>query len=193
MLEMLHLMCYSHELLYERGPRTRFLITYISEEMTKNMGNRNPRGRTDDIVVQELNGEVLVYDLRDDRAMCLNETSAAVWQACDGSNSVADIAKKVGNEDIVWLALDQLKKEKLVEASFARDTVDGSMSRREVVRRIGIGSMVALPVIASLVAPVAAQTASCGTACRNPSDCPNQTCNRCTGTNQTVGICQPRP
>lgn len=144
------------------------------------MGNRNPRGRTDDIVVQELNGEVLVYDLRDNRAMCLNETSAAVWQACDGSSSVAEIAKKFGNEDLVWLALDQLKKEKLLDHAPETNVFEG-MSRREVIKKIGMGTAVAIPVIAGLVAPSAASAVSCGVACQAQGDCTSPACPQCAG------------
>ncbi len=33
-------------------------------------------GRNKDIVIQEIEGEVLVYDLMSNKAVCLNETSA---------------------------------------------------------------------------------------------------------------------
>ncbi|MEP7213677.1 MAG: PqqD family protein [Acidobacteriota bacterium] len=124
------------------------------------MKQNYPKSRTDEIVVQELNGEILVYDLRDNRAMCLNETSSAVWRACDGSNSVADIASRVGNEDIVWLALAELKKEKLIDGVPSTPEKFDGLSRRDVIKKIGLGSMIALPVIAGLVAPTAAHAAS---------------------------------
>ena len=79
-----------------------------------------PLSRKDEIVVQELNGEVLIYDLRTNKALCLNETSSLVWEACDGNTSVSEISRSISrklnapaNDDLVWLALDQLKKEKL--------------------------------------------------------------------------------
>jgi hypothetical protein len=124
------------------------------------MKHNYPKSRTDEIVVQEMNGEILVYDLRDNRAMCLNETSSAVWKACDGSNSVADIAARVGNEDIVWLALAELKKEKLIDSMPGTPADFEGLSRREVIKKIGLGSMIALPIIAGLVAPTAANAAS---------------------------------
>src|SRR3712207_613829 len=85
--------------------------------------NRNfPRSRQKDVVVQELLGEVLIYDLKIDKAFCLNETSAMVWLECDGTKSVAEISSAVSrklnspvNEAFVWLALDQLKKENLID------------------------------------------------------------------------------
>ena len=146
------------------------------------MNTNYPKCRTDEIVVQELNGEILIYDLRDNRAMCLNETSSAVWRACDGSNSVADIAKTVGNEDLVWLALTELKNERLVNFDDAAVTFTG-ISRREVIKKIGLGTAVAIPLISSLVAPPAASAASCAVvSCNGNGQCNGQpvgcrTCN----------------
>jgi hypothetical protein len=127
-----------------------------------------PVMRKDDLVIQELDGEILIYDLRNDKALCLNSTSALIWQACDGSKSVSEISEFVGkkldstsSEDLVWLALDQLKKEKLIENGSAIDNSHfEGMSRRQVIRKIGLSSLVAIPVVSSLVAPVAAGTAS---------------------------------
>lgn len=154
------------------------------------MGNhKKPLSRSQDLVVQELNGELLIYDLRDHRAFSLNETSSMVWKACDGENSVEEIGSKLGNEDLVWLALDQLKNERLMDATPELSERFGTLSRREAIQKVGMASMIALPVIAGLAVPAAAQAQSCGTACNTPAQCPNQTCNRCSGTPQTAGIC----
>jgi hypothetical protein len=76
----------------------------------------NPTSRQSDIVVQELKGEILIYDLKINKAFCLNETSALVYGLCDGNNSVKDISNQLSKklkqpvtEDLVWLALDQMK------------------------------------------------------------------------------------
>lgn len=125
--------------------------------------SQKPLSRKDDIVVQEMNGEVLIYDLRENKAFCLNETAALVWQACDGKRTVAEIGTSVGNEDLVWLALDQLKKENLIVNEI--ESKFGGLSRREAVKRVGLSSVLALPVIASLVTPTAAQTGTCTGTC----------------------------
>jgi hypothetical protein len=136
----------------------------------------NPVSRKDDIIVQELKGEVLIYDLKINKAYCLNETSAIVWQLCDGNNSVADITKKFSKElnspvteDFVWLALDQLKQENLLSNSEEIVPEFNGMSRREVIRKVGLGTMVAIPIVAGLVAPTAAQ-AQTGGACTTPAN-----------------------
>ena len=156
-----------------------------------------PKSRKENLVIQELEGEVLIYDLEKNKAFCLNETSALVWQSCDGSRTIAGISDAVGkqlnsqvNEDMVWLALDQLSKENLIEnKDEIKNKFDG-LSRREVVKKVGLASLVALPVIASLTAPVAAQTGTCtpnATGClpNGSMGCtsPNQCCSCLCGNN----------
>jgi hypothetical protein len=75
----------------------------------------NPRARKDGLIVQNLPDETLVYDLERDRAHCLNQTAAFVWQHCDGRSNAAEIArapsdktKQPVDEKLVWLAIHQL-------------------------------------------------------------------------------------
>lgn len=137
--------------------------------------SQNPVARKNDLVVQEVTDEVLVYDLSSNKAHCLNETSAMVWKSCDGTNSVSDIAKLVasttgGNvsEDFIWLAIDQLNENDLLEQEIKSNFA--GQSRREVLKKIGLASMIALPVIASLTAPTNVMAAaSCS--CLSDADC----------------------
>jgi len=129
--------------------------------------NNKPESRKENIVVQEYDGEVLIYDLVNNRAFCLNQTSALVWQSCDGKRTIAEINDLLGkrlnsqiNEDVVWLALDQLSKENLLEETDLPNKFKG-LKRREIIKKIGFASAVTLPVIAALTAPVAAGTATC--------------------------------
>jgi len=130
-----------------------------------------PVARKSGLVVQEMPDEVLVYDLNTNKAHCLNRTAASVWKACDGKTSVSDIATHYGrgnNEDLVWLAVDQLSENDLLEKQVSSKFK--GQSRREVIKKIGLASVVALPVIASLVAPSNALAAqSCN--CVNPGQC----------------------
>ena len=156
-----------------------------------------PVARKSGLVVQEVPDEVLVYDLDSNKAHCLNQTAALVWKSCDGRNSVAEIARLVENqtggkvtEDFVWLAIDQLSENALLEQELKVNFA--GQSRREVMKKIGLASMIAVPVIASLVAPqsaLAASSCNCntGNACQAPSraGCPSTT--NCNG----VGVCAP--
>lgn len=121
-----------------------------------------PISRKDNLVMQNLENEVLLYDLKVNKAFCLNETLAFVWNACDGNQSVTAISRRLSqefshpiDEDFVWLALEQLKKEKLLMNGEALKTNFKGLSRREVIRKVGLSSMVALPLISSVIAPTA--------------------------------------
>lgn len=140
-----------------------------------------PVAKKDDIVVQELNDEVLIYDLSNDKAFCLNETSAIIWHLCDGTKTVSEIsqstAKKLNSnisEDFVWLALEQFKMDKLISNEFEFKEVCHGLSRREVIRKVGFASLVALPVVALIVAPIPANAASTVCQCVTPGDCFSQ-------------------
>ena len=49
----------------------------------------NPISRSNGLVIHEIPGEVLVYDLNSNKAHCLNEPAAFVWKYCDGTHSIA--------------------------------------------------------------------------------------------------------
>lgn len=152
-----------------------------------------PVARKNDLVVQEIPDEVLVYDLSSNKAHCLNQSAALVWKSCDGNNSISDIAQLVGsqsggsiNDDFVWLAIDQLSENNLLEQEIT-SALNGQ-SRRDVIKKIGLSTMIAIPVIASLVAPqsaMAAQSCACTTvgsttqcAAGTPNaNCPARACN----------------
>ena len=51
-----------------------------------------PISKKQNIVVQDLEKELLVYDLQTNKAFCLNETSAIVFQLCNGKRTVTEIA-----------------------------------------------------------------------------------------------------
>jgi hypothetical protein len=163
--------------------------------MEEKMNNSQfPMARKTGLVVQEMPDELLVYDLDSNKAHCLNQTAAFVWKSCDGSNSVADITElfvseggsKI-SEDLVWLAIDQLNENQLLEKEM-RSSFAGQ-SRRDVIKKIGLASMVAIPIVASLVAPQSALAAS---SCLCPS---GATCTgdlECAGQGGGCGsICQP--
>jgi hypothetical protein len=56
--------------------------------------NKLPIARNADIVVQTLGKEVLIYDLNTHKAYNLNETSAIVYQACDGKTLFDELREK---------------------------------------------------------------------------------------------------
>jgi hypothetical protein len=138
-----------------------------------------PLARTDQLVVRELPDEMLVYDLDRHKAHCLNKASAIVWQHCDGKMTVAEVARLLERElatlvddDVVWLALRQLRRFHLLEAE--SDTMLGmKVTRRDLVRKY-LPAALALPVILSISSPAAAQAVSnpCAAATNRPNGCP---------------------
>jgi hypothetical protein len=145
-----------------------------------------PQARTSGVVVEHLAEEVLVYDLERDRAHCLNETAARVWEKCDGRRSVSEIASQVGGEgegaeEAVWMAVEQLSRAGLLEGKIKRPSVGaGGMSRREVMKRIAVAAAVGVPVVTSIVAPTASHAANCipsGGNCTTAANCCSGLCN----------------
>jgi len=126
-----------------------------------------PKTRNENIVVQEMEKEILIYDLKDDKALCLNEMSALIYQLCDGKNSVAEINQALNktlnqsiSEDLIWLALNDFKRDNLLEEGEWLEIDFSGLSRRQVIRKVGLASLIMLPVISSVVAPVSAAAAS---------------------------------
>jgi hypothetical protein len=144
-----------------------------------------PKARREGLIVQDLSDETLVYDLDRDRAHCLNQTAALVWNQCDGDRTARQIARAVSSnlghsidEKFVWLALDQLGRNHLLIDSHPLPNVSG-MNRREVIKALAVSAAVAVPVVASIVAPMPAQAATCfgaGASCSAPAQCCSGIC-----------------
>lgn len=127
-----------------------------------------PQSRKNDLVVQEAGNELLVYDLVTNKAYCLNETLALVYRHCDGETTFDELKTNYRfTDDLIYLALDTLQKEQLIEEYRRQFT---NVSRRQVIRKIGLTSILALPVMTSLMAPRAVHAQS--VACVNPGGFP---------------------
>ncbi len=146
-----------------------------------------PKSRMEDLVVQELADETLVYDLQRHKAYCLNRTASLVWRYCDGSTSVSQVAGALRQEmdmpvkdDLVLLAIKQLAGARLLLEGGETPVLASHYTRRRVLQAMGVaGAAMLLPVVVSVIAPTAAQAATCiasngcagqpfGTPCRPP-------------------------
>jgi hypothetical protein len=153
-----------------------------------------PLMRQQGLVVDDLPDEVLVYDLDRHQAHCLNRTAAIVWRLCDGQSTPAEIARHLqreldapGTEDLVWMALRQLDKLHLLERAASLPPRFAGMSRREMIRNLGIAAAVTLPVVTSIVAPTPVQAATCrhnNASCTTANDCCSGVCD---GSGHCVG------
>lgn len=121
-----------------------------------------PKARTDNILEQNLKNETLIYDLQTHKALNLNETLTAVYKACDGKTSFEQLRRKHKfTDDFIYLALDELKNENLL-GDVSYQSPFANASRREVIKKVGLATVMVLPIITGLIAPKAAQAASGG-------------------------------
>lgn len=137
-----------------------------------------PLARQSGLVIRELADEVLIYDLERDKAFCLNRTAALVWKHCNGKISPPEMArvlrKETGesvDERVVWYALDQLGRDRLLEQRLDSPDSLAGMTRREQLRSLAKVAA-AIPLVTAVVAPRAAQAATCVRPCQTNSDCP---------------------
>jgi hypothetical protein len=135
-----------------------------------------PVARRGGLLIRELPDELLVYDQEQHRAHCLNRTAAQVFRHADGTRTVGELALLLGpeaGETVVEAALARLDEAGLLEGG----APPPGLSRREVVRRVGIGAAILLPAVASIVAPTPAEAAAtCATNCTGKPDGTPCTC-----------------
>ena len=151
----------------------------------KSVSPTKPRARHEGLIVQALPDEILIYDLDRDLAHCLNQSASLVWNYCDGRNTTKQIARSVSgdldhpiDEKFVWLALDQLGRNHLLAGGPLSSPISG-MGRREVMKALAVSAAVAVPLVASIVAPTPAQAATClhaSATCTSPAECCSGIC-----------------
>ena len=133
----------------------------IFDELKRSRFNRRP------LIVKQIGAEWVLYDEQTSTAHCLNGVAAEIWTACEEETSGTDIKvalrferPDVRDEDIL-ASLNEMLKLGILEESTSSEAV--SVSRRELVRKLGLTAAIALPIaITSVLVPPAAATASCG-------------------------------
>ena len=127
-----------------------------------------PRLRTSDIIVRELQGELLIYDVVTNNALCLNPAARLVSDHCDGVTTMGEVVDKLGTganaasaEVVVLSVLSRLQKEGILEGSIdLPDEADLPSRRRLLSAAAMVGA--ALPLVSLLVVPSAmAQQSGC--------------------------------
>lgn len=142
----------------------------------------SPMARTEDILVESLGDEVLIYDLRTHEATCLNASAALVWDLCDSQRTIADILDEVGNAEVtehhIADLLDQLRDKNLLEDD---DTPAAHGAGAPPSRRFFLGhaaaASVVLPALMSTMVPKAAQALPLGALCAGEGSTGNPQCN----------------
>jgi hypothetical protein len=147
-----------------------------------------PTARSKDLLVEEVAGELLIYDVASDRAHCLNPTAAAIWKHCDGSRSTPELASHLfpslssrEGEQLVTLGIERLRWRRLLDEAGHVQAMD--LSKRQLVKRIAMVATAAgilAPLVSSIVAPTPANALSCtpvgGLCVSSPQCCPPSAC-----------------
>jgi hypothetical protein len=124
-----------------------------------------PLARKRDIFVENLPEEVVLYNKSNNKVHCLNKTAAAIWESCDGTRTVDELAHIAEAElgapagrKVALRALEELEKADLLEAGGVIVADAGLTSRREAVGKIALAGTA---LVATIVAAAPAAHASC--------------------------------
>jgi len=185
--------------------------------------NLKPQAREAGLVIEELDDELLVYDLERHKAHCLNSTAALVWRHCDGKTSAQSIASRIRNEaqipmddEVVWVALRRLGKANLLseKVPLPKAFQFGS-TRRDLLKKLAlVGGLSVVTIISPTAAEAATHACKTNVSCKHIciSDhnktslpCPGGTADEENGkccsnnvicaivSNSSPGVCSPNP
>lgn len=158
------------------------------------MASKRSKGpeRREDLIVQKVGDEVIVYDKASHRAHSLNRPAALVFEQLDGKTDLAGVAKRVGKElgqphrdEIVASAVNELAAADLLRPG-------APLPRRSMLK----GAAALLPVVVSIAVPPAAASGSCfpnGDPCNSSTECCSGNCVGYSGSSYYYyyGTCQP--
>lgn len=120
------------------------------------------------LIAKRVGDELLLYDEETSTGHCLNRIAGEMWVACKRESSVTEVTEALRpgwpdiEKEVVWASLSQMAEAGLLED--ATDDSHISMSRRELIGKVGITAAAVLPiVVTSLLIPLPAAAASCGT------------------------------
>jgi hypothetical protein len=156
-----------------------------------------PLARSSGIVVSQLDGELLVYDLDDHRSFCVNPAAASILELCDGNRSIQTIARELSLDvDLVVFGLDHLGEARLLVKALPEAVTSSGLTRRQLVKRVGIAAALAVPAITVFAVPATAASLICAgfvvptLTCvpGNTTDLSDDGC-PCTANNQCAGVC----
>src|SRR6202011_5628908 len=137
--------------------RTRRVRRGTSEERCR-MSPDCPVARSEGLITEELDGELLVYDSESNMAHALDAEAAAVWRSCDGHSDTHTLAARISTSD------EDVRNTlaRLGELGLLQDTHDGQDgdTRRSALRKIGIAGA-GVATISSILVPTAAHAGSC--------------------------------
>jgi hypothetical protein len=163
------------------------VLNWFNDKMSGKASTRvaAPLARREELVVEDFQDEVLIYDQRNDQAHCLSRDAAMVWRVCDGTAKPAELATALEvDQAVVDRALDELESCGLLETG----PVAGITRREATIRMAKVGGVAAAaPMIYSIMAPTPALAASQGFCLSLSCDPSNPT--NCCFTSGGCGTC----
>lgn len=144
--------------------RTRSLTQELQKLPIMTPKQTLPLARTNNLVIQNVAKESLIYDESSHEAHCLNQTAALVWRHCDGRTTVDEMVailhRTLGtpaDPAVVELALEQLQHAGLVDSRAVSLAGQAFASRRRLLGRLSTAGMAM--ALAPLVTSVMTRTA----------------------------------
>jgi hypothetical protein len=126
------------------------------------------------LIVQEVDGEYLVYDGDSKVAAALNLPATVVFRACDGTLEVDELVARLADgepplsEEAVHLALAELSTAGLIDDAPSESTT----SRRQLLIKLGAAAALTIPAVELINAPGVAAVGSGPTPTPEPTPAP---------------------
>ena len=150
-------------------------------QAVSSVGPYRPLARAEDLIVEEVGDEVLVYDSNADTAHCLSPDAASVWRRCDGKTPIEGLTAQVDlSAERVESALSELERCELLE----EPPTPAGHTRRDLTLKVAkiSAAAAATPLIISVAAPTPAQAATSGFCAQFSSgNCGMETSGGCSG------------
>lgn len=150
------------------------------------------RFKQKNLIARRLGDELLLYEEETSMAHCLNEIAGEMWTVCERESSAIDVTEALRprwpdiERKVVCASLSQMAAAGLLEETTDQENI--SISRRELIRKLGITASAVLPIVViSVLIPPPAAAASCGTLGQPCSN--SRPCCPGLGLNCVMGVC----
>jgi len=119
------------------------------------------------LIARRIDSELLLYEEETSTAHCLNGIAGEMWMACARKSTAIEVTEALRprwpdiEEEVVWASLSQMGHAGLLEETTDQEII--SMSRRELVRKLGFTTAAVLPILVTsvLIPPAAAAASPC--------------------------------
>ena len=146
-------------------------------------GQAKPLARSRDLIIEEVEDELLIYDENTETAHSLAPEAAQVWRACDGQTPINALTDDIGlDANTVNRALAELYSRGLLEDGHSGN----GLTRRDLsigVAKVG-AAVAAAPLIVSIKPAIAEATIT-----PTPEVCAEYNADSCSACDEVIGCC----